>query len=115
MDENTQNFLEFWDTYTWTEPKPVFFRLYYDDAGYPLCYSMEDLPGCYLEITAEQYAESSSRVRVQNGQIIKQQHARTSQLVPSLTGTACCPEDVTIITTDAEHNQKWKLKNYDHS
>lgn len=115
MDENTQNFLEFWDTYTWPEPKPVFFRLYYDDAGYALCYSMEDLPGCYLEITAEQYAESSSRVRVQNGQIIKQQHARTSKLVPSLTGTACCPEDVTIITTDAEHNQKWKLKNYDHS
>jgi hypothetical protein len=75
---------------------------------------MEDLPGNYLEITAEQYAESNHRVRVQNGQIIKQQHARTSKLVPSLIGTACCSEDVTIVT-DAEHNQKWKLKNYDHS
>jgi hypothetical protein len=114
MDENTRNFLDFWNNYTWPETKPVFFRLYYDDAGYPICYSMEDLPGCYLEITAEQYAESNHRVRVQNGKIIKQQHATTSKLVPSLIGTACCPEDVTIVT-HAEHNQKWKLKNYDHS
>jgi hypothetical protein len=114
MDENTRNFLDFWNTYTWPDTKPVFFRLYYDDAGYPLCYSMEDLPGSYIEITAEQYAESNHRVRVQNGRIIKQQQAKTSKLVPSLIGTACCPEDVTIVT-DTEHNQKWKLKNYDHS
>ena len=114
MDENTRNFLDFWNTYTWPDTKPVFFRLYYDDAGYPICYSMEDLPGNYLEITAEQYAESNHQVRVQNGRIIKQQHARTSKLVPSLIGTACCSEDVTIVT-DAEHNQKWKLKNYDRS
>ena len=114
MDENTQNFLEFWKTYTWSEPKPVFFRLYHDDAGYALCYSMEDLPGNYLEITAEQYAESNHRVRVQNGRIIKQQHARTSKLVPNLIGTTCCPEDITIVS-DAEHNQKWKLKTYDNN
>jgi hypothetical protein len=114
MDENTHNFLEFWKTYTWPEIKPVFFRLYYDDDGYPVSYSMEDLPGRYIEITAEQYAESNHRVRVQNGQIVKQQHARTSKLAPSQTGTACCPEDVTIVT-DTEPNQKWKLKNYDRS
>ena len=114
MDENTRNFLDFWSTYTWPETKPVFFRLYHDDAGYPICYSMEDLPGNYLEITAEQYAESNYRVRVQNGKIIKQQNARTSKLVPSLIGITCCLEDVTIVT-DEELNQKWKLKNYDHS
>lgn len=114
MDENTRNFLEFWKTYTWPEIKPIFFRLYYDDDGYPLCYSMEDLPGNYIEITAEQYAESNHRVRVQNGQIVKQQQTRTSKLAPSQTGTACCPEDVTIVT-DTEPNQKWKLKNYDRS
>jgi hypothetical protein len=114
MDENTRNFLEFWETYTWPEIKPIFFRLYYDEDGYPLCYSMEDLPGNYIEITAGQYAESDYRVRVRNGQLVKQQQVRTSKLAPSQTGTACCPEDVTIVT-DTEPNQKWKLKNYDRS
>ena len=71
MDENTQNFLEFWNTYTWPEIKSVFFRLYHDDAGYPLCYSMEDLPGNYIDITAEQYAESSGQVIVKNGKLVK--------------------------------------------
>ena len=75
---------------------------------------MEDLAGMYIEITAEQYAESSGRVIVKNGKLVKQYQTRTSKLVPGLIGTACCLEDVTIVT-DAEHNQKWKLKNYDNN
>jgi len=114
MDENTQNFLEFWDTYTWPEPKPVFFRLYHDDDGHPLCYSMEDHAGKYIEITAEQYAESSGRVIVKNGKLVKQYQTTTSKLVPGLTGTVCCPEDVTIVV-DSEPNQKWNLKTYDNN
>jgi hypothetical protein len=114
MDENTQNFLEFWDTYTWPESKPVFFRLYYDDAGHPLCYSMEDHSGKYIEITAEQYAESSGRVIVKNGKLVKQYQTTTSKLVLAQHGTPCHPQDVTIIV-DSEPNQKWNLKTYDNN
>ena len=114
MDENTQNFLEFWNTYTWPETKPVFFRLYHDDTGHALCYSMEDLPGKYIDITAEQYAESSGHVIVKNGKLIKQYQTRTSKLIPADTGTPCHPDDVTIVV-DGESNQKWKLKNYDNN
>jgi hypothetical protein len=114
MDENTQNFLEFWDTYIWPESKPVFFRLYYDDAGHPLCYSMEDHAGKYIEITAEQYAESSGRVTVKNGKLVKQHQTRTSKLIPADTGTPCHPDDVTIVV-DSELNQKWNLKTYDNN
>ena len=114
MDENTQNFLEFWDTYTWPESKPVFFRLYYDDAGHPLCYSMEDHSGKYIEITAEQYAESSGRVIVKNGKLVKQYQTTTSKLVLAQHGTPCHLEDVTIVV-DSEPNQKWNLKTYDNN
>ena len=114
MDENTQNFLDFWKTYTWPEPKPVFFRLYHDDAGHPVFYSMEDLAGMYIEITAEQYAESSGRVIVKNGKLVKQYQTRTSKLVFAEHGTSCHPEDVTIVV-DSEPNQKWNLKNYDNN
>ena len=115
MDENTQNFLEFWKTYTWPEPKPVSYRLYYTDAGEPVVYSMEDLPGKYIEVTVAQYQEHSYRVRVVDNKLVKQplNLITTKKLVPSDIGTACDPADITIVS-DAEHNQKWKLKNYDH-
>ena len=113
MDENTQNFLEFWDTYIWPESKPVFFRLYYDDAGHPLCYSMEDHAGKYIEITAEQYAESSGRVTVKNGKLVKQYQTTTSKLIPANSGIPCHSEDVTIVV-DSEPKQIWNLKTYDH-
>ena len=39
------------------QPQSVFYRLYYEGER-PLFYSMEDLPGTYIEVTPEQYARS---------------------------------------------------------
>jgi hypothetical protein len=116
MDENTQNFLDFWKTYTWPAPKPVFYRLYHTDVGEPVVYSMEDLPGKYIEVTATQYQEHSYRVRVVNNVLVRllPNLVTTKKLVPAETGTACHPIYITIVT-DADTNQKWKLKNYDHN
>lgn len=116
MDENTRIFLDFWKIYTWPEPTPVFYRLYHTDTGNPVVYSTEDLPGKYIEVTAAQYQEHSYRVRVVNGELIQlpPNLITTKKLVPAETGTTCHLSDVTIIT-NAEPNQKWKLKNYDHS
>lgn len=111
---NDEIFEDFWKNYTWPEVKPVFFRLYYDESGAPLAYSMEDLPGQYIEITAEQFAESSGQVVVKNGQLIKKSQNRSSKLTPAETGVQCHPEDVTIVV-DTVPNQKWKLKIYDNN
>lgn len=111
---NNEIFEDFWKNYTWPEVKPIFFRLYYDDLGAPLFYSMEDLPGQYIEITAEQFAESSGQVVVKNGQLIKKSQNRSSKLVPSETGVQCHPEHVTIVV-ESPDAQRWKLKHYDNS
>ena len=42
---------EFWSIlHDAPEPEPVFYRVYYSDDGTVICYSMEDLPGKYINI-----------------------------------------------------------------
>ena len=53
------------------EPNPVFYRLYYDDQGRPLFYSMEDVPGTYIEISQEEYTQGKSNIRVRDGSIVE--------------------------------------------
>lgn len=114
MDQNTRNFLDFWNSYTWPTVEPVFFRLYHDDNGYPVCYSMQDLAGSYIDITAEQYAQNNYRVRIKHGKLVPHITTRTSKLIPTSSGIPCDPNDITIVVT-AESCQKWKLKTYDHN
>jgi hypothetical protein len=116
MENNDQIFLDFWKSHQWPEIKPIFYRLYHDEHGDPIVYSMEDLPGKYIEITAEEYAEHNYRVIVKNSELIKkaQNFVSTKKLVPGSPGTTCHPNDVTIIV-DVEPNQTWKLTNYDNN
>ena len=53
------------------EPAPVFYRLYYDELGHPVCYTMEDLPGKYIDIDQETYLLASHNVRVINNTLVK--------------------------------------------
>lgn len=111
---NNEIFEDFWKSYVWPEPATIFYRLYYNDQGMPIAYSMEDLPGKYIEITAEQYAVSDPHVRVKNGQLIKTTTCAISKLIPAADGTPCAVDNITIVE-NTQHNQKWKLKNYDNS
>lgn len=114
MDENTKNFLEFWETFVWPEPKPILYRLYYDDQGVPIAYAQEDLPGKYIELTPDQYAAADSRVLVRDGKLIKKSTVVTSKLVPSEEGTSCHLQSVAIVV-NGNNSQKWKLKYYDNN
>ena len=53
MSEMTE--AEFWAALAPQEIVAVTYRLYYDDLGYPLFYSMEDLPGKYIDIDQTTY------------------------------------------------------------
>ena len=91
-------------------PKPVFFRLYYDDHGRPIVYSMEDLPGNYIEIDRETYVQSPVNVKVVNGGLRYITLRNSEKLRPSEHGTACHPLDVAIV--DPESKTHWSKHFY---
>jgi len=102
-----QEFLEFWTSYQWTDPKPVHYRLYYDDTGLPLFYSHEDLPGKYVDVTPEQFALQDRLIQVVDGKIVRRRTARLAKLVPAESGTLCHVRDVTVIVA-VQPAQYWK-------
>lgn len=104
-----QEFLDFWKTIEWPESKPIFYRLYYDDNGLPLFYSMDDVPGKYIDLTPEQFMNQDMSVRVVNEKIVRRRISWVSKLVPSDSGTLCHHNDVTIVIND-QPGKYWKKK-----
>lgn len=102
---------EFWNIlHSMPEPKPVFWRLYYNKQGQPVCYSMEDLPGNYIDIDAETFGLAPHNVRVVDGQL-KYITTRTSEkIVPSTTGTLCHQQNVAVVVT--QHGKHWSKQTY---
>ncbi len=95
-------------------PAPIFYRLYYDsNTGRPLFYSMEDLPGTYIDIDQATYTRNSMRLRVVNGQIQEQQWRVLEKLVPSEQGTACDPWSVAVVVESDRPNQRWSKRTYE--
>ena len=113
MNKTTENFWAAWELPV-ELPTPIFYRLYYDDNGYFLFYSMEDVPGNYIEIDHETFATGSPRVRVVDGQLLHIKTNAISKLVPSSQGQACDIRDVAVISND-RHTQYWKLKATDET
>ena len=98
-----------------TQPQPevkIFYRLYHDEQGFPLFYSMEDLPGNYIEIDQPTYARGSSDVRVVDGKLITiEKTSNVARLRPSTEGTPCDPRDVCIVVTTDQPHVSWKKSN----
>jgi hypothetical protein len=110
MNETTENF---WRALAEPvpEPAPIFFRLYYNERGEPVSYSMEDLPGNYIEIDAETYQHSSPNVRVVDGKIVPVIYKRPiSKLKPGTAGTPCSIDNVSVVVSQDQPHIKWSLK-----
>jgi hypothetical protein len=111
-----ENVTDFWEEVSKLLVNPqheIFYRLYYDDHGNMLFYSMENLPGNYIEIDVETFRANESNIKVRNGKIVRINPAHTFKLVPSDQGTACDTNDVTVVVDATKENCKWVLKNYD--
>lgn len=107
---NTETFENFWATFTWPEPVEVFYRLYYDSDGWPICYSMEDLPHAYVDITKEIFAIADSKVRVVDGKVESIKASLVAlKLRPSETGAICDTRDVCVVTTIDRPHIKWNI------
>ena len=106
----TENFWRAWAE-PWPEPAPVFYRLYYDAQGLPVCYTMEDLPGQYIEVDRDTYVQGSLNVRIINGQFKQlQQSMIVDKLQPSNTGTPCDPRDVCVVVSQQNPCIFWNSK-----
>jgi hypothetical protein len=101
---------EFWDIlFDVPVPRPIFYRAYYNNEGWVECYTMEDLPGNYIDIDQPTYV-TAPYARVIGGKLTVVKPASVvTKLIPTVVGTACDPHDVCIVT-NAEQNIKWSLK-----
>ena len=93
-------------------PQP-FYRLYYNDQGLPLFYSMADEPGTYIEIDQETFARNISNVRVRDGRLVEVTWSTTTKLIPSSSGSPCHPDNVAVIVAEDQPHTRWSKKTYE--
>ena len=105
---------EFWSIlHSMPEPSPVFYRLYYNDQGQPLFYSMEDQPGTYIEIDQATFARSATNVRVRDGQLVEVTWSTTTKLIPGNCGTSCHPDNVAVVVAEDQPHTRWSKRTYE--
>lgn len=89
--------------------KSLEFRLYYDTQGNPLCYACEDLPGDYIVIDQETYAQGRYDVKIIDGEITPlSEFVYYNKITPSNSGTACRKDNALIV--DPNSKTFWSLK-----
>lgn len=92
----------------------VEFRAYYDDKGYVICYTCENLEGNYIVVDSQAFAEGRPDMRVVDGKLVKvNKPGKISKLVPSDTGVRASRQDMLVIVTDDTPSITWKFKTYE--
>ena len=107
------NFWQAVEAHNWAPPElKLEFRLYYDDQGRVLYYSMEDLPGTYITVDRHTFEQHRFDIRIKDEKIIKQNHPSSWKLVPSDTASySCHANDVSIVVPETyENKQHWKVE-----
>jgi hypothetical protein len=105
---------EFWQIlHSPSESKPIFYRLYYDDTGDPIIYSMEDLPDNYIEVDQKTYVLAPFNVKVIDGNLVYIKPVIiVKKLQPSANaGTTCDPRDICIVVDTDQPHTKWTTVN----
>ena len=114
-NETTENFLRVMAEFEWPEPRSISYRLYYNEDGSPKCYTMDDLPGEYIEVDRETYVNHTWNVRVVDGNLCIIPVTKTvNKLRPSLEdGIACHPSDICFVVNPNQDHIKWNMTTYE--
>ena len=111
--DTTDNFWQVWNNFVWPQPPAIFYRCYYLEDGTVDFYTMEDLPGNYIEVEQTVYVLAPKPARVINGKLeITKPTITVQKLAPSFNqGTLCHPQDVSVIVD--KNGAHWELKTYE--
>jgi hypothetical protein len=110
--ETTDNFWQVWNSFVWPEPTPITYRCYYLDNGDVDFYTMEDLPGNYIEVDQQSYVLAIKPARVVEGRLIIIKPKKTVQkLLPADHGTLCHRDDVSIVV--ANNGTYWNYQQHE--
>lgn len=112
-NETTENFLRVMAEFVWPEPKPVKYRLYYNDDGSPKCYTMDELDGKYIEVDLETYINHTWNVRVVDEKLqVIPITKRVNKLTPSVfDGISCHTQDICVVVKSDQSHIKWTVTN----
>ena len=105
-----EEFFGIWASQKQAEIKPIEYRLYYDENGFPLFFSMEDLPGNYIVVDKEMYLGGPRNIRVVDGKLKIYQTMFGKKLVPASLGQPCDTRDICVIVSEDQPHVKWNLK-----
>lgn len=104
---------EFWNIlHAVPEKVNIEHRLYHDENGDPLFYTMENLPGNYIVVDSETFFIGSPHVKVVNGQLVQHQRIITKKLIPGDTGIACHPDNI-LLVGDYPNATRWMIKTHE--
>ena len=109
-NKTTENFWKAFNEWNPEPPHPIFYRLYYDEQGRPITWTMEDLPGNYIDVDLELYREQPRYIVIRNGKIVRVDPEYTvPKLRPStVEGTPCHPADVAVVVSPEQPHTKWR-------
>lgn len=112
-NETTDNFFRAMAEFVWPESHPISYRLYYKSDGSPECYTMENLPGKYIEVDRETYISHLWNVRVVDQKlVIIPPIVTVSKLVANTElGTPCHLQDVCVVVDKTVSHKKWSVIN----
>ena len=105
-----EEFFGIWQSQTPAVHAAPEFRLYHDENGFPLYFSMECLPGNYVVVDKEMYLGGPRNIRVVNGKLKVYQTMFGKKLVPSDLGQTCDSRDICVIVPADQPHVKWNLK-----
>ena len=84
MSEMTPDeFRAIWESSSQQPLPELEYRLYYDENGFPLFYSTEDLPGLYVKVDQQTFLSGPKSIRVIDGKIVETKIAWTKKLIPA--------------------------------
>lgn len=105
-----QEFLSIWQKSNVQPQTTIEYRLYHDQDGYPLFYSMEHVPGTWIVVDQETFLNGPKHIKVIDGKIVEKAICWTKKLAPAQQGISCDPWDVCVVVDTDQPHVNWRLK-----